>query len=370
MIKNASLYRLVNPVEINHPDLEKMTFSPTNLTQEKSLGWVCPSTEHESMTHRNSGATVMKLRIETRAVPSATIAEEVAKSCKLIEQSTGRKPGKKEKRELKEDALLALLPNAFPKQKDVMCILDGDWLILDTTSSGLIDDAITALVKCVDGFVVEPLNTATSPSVAMATWLSEQEAPDGFDIGRACELRAYDESSAKVRYTNHPLLTDEVKTHLAQGKQPTSLALEFDDRIGFTLTDALQLKKIEFQEKVMMHARADDINPGDFDGSVAIAIGEFRPLLAELVAALGGFAERVQQPEAQAKPAEHAGDDDPMYQQAVDVVLKYRKASISLVQRHLFIGYNRAARLIEAMEAQGVVSRMDSTGHRTVLQPA
>lgn len=231
----------------------------------------------------------MKLRIETRTVPAATIAEKVAEQCKTIEQTTGRKPGKKEKRELKEEALFALLPNAFPKQKDVLCILDDDWLILDTTSSGLIDDAITALVKCVDGFVAEALNTATSPAVAMATWLSEQEAPDGFDIGRACELRACDESSAKVRYTNHPLLTDEVKTHLAQGKQPTSLALEFDDRVGFTLTDALQLKKIDFGDKVMEQARSHDINPGDFDGSLAIAIGEFRPLLAELVMALGGF---------------------------------------------------------------------------------
>jgi S-DNA-T family DNA segregation ATPase FtsK/SpoIIIE len=61
---------------------------------------------------------------------------------------------------------------------------------------------------------------------------------------------------------------------------------------------------------------------------------------------------------------------DPMYDQAVNVVLKTRRPSISLVQRHLRIGYNRAARLIEQMERAGLVSQMQSNGNRDVLVPA
>jgi S-DNA-T family DNA segregation ATPase FtsK/SpoIIIE len=80
-----------------------------------------------------------------------------------------------------------------------------------------------------------------------------------------------------------------------------------------------------------------------------------------------------------APPAENAdaalgdaGGDaeaDPMYDQAVEVVLKTRRPSISLVQRHLRIGYNRAARLIEAMEKAGLVSPMNGAGNREVLAP-
>ena len=61
---------------------------------------------------------------------------------------------------------------------------------------------------------------------------------------------------------------------------------------------------------------------------------------------------------------------DPFYDQAVEIVLKTRRASISLVQRHLRIGYNRAARLIEQVERAGMVSEMQTNGNREVLAPA
>ena len=63
------------------------------------------------------------------------------------------------------------------------------------------------------------------------------------------------------------------------------------------------------------------------------------------------------------------GEKDPLYDQAVEIVLKSRRASISLVQRHLRIGYNRAARLIEDMEKAGMVSAMQSNGNREILVP-
>ena len=63
------------------------------------------------------------------------------------------------------------------------------------------------------------------------------------------------------------------------------------------------------------------------------------------------------------------GEKDPMYDQAVEIVLKNRKASISLVQRHLRIGYQRAARLLEDMENAGMVSSMGHNGQREILVP-
>lgn len=78
-------------------------------------------------------------------------------------------------------------------------------------------------------------------------------------------------------------------------------------------------------------------------------------------------------PEESAEGGEGAALDaeaDPLYDQAVEIVLKTRRPSISLVQRHLRIGYNRAARLIEQMEAAGIVSAMQSNGNREVIAPA
>jgi S-DNA-T family DNA segregation ATPase FtsK/SpoIIIE len=78
-------------------------------------------------------------------------------------------------------------------------------------------------------------------------------------------------------------------------------------------------------------------------------------------AATEGGAEGAEGPDA---------ESDPLYDQAVGIVLKTRRPSISLVQRHLRIGYNRAARLIEQMERAGLVSTMQSNGNREVLAPA
>ena len=66
----------------------------------------------------------------------------------------------------------------------------------------------------------------------------------------------------------------------------------------------------------------------------------------------------------------NGGEKDPLYDQAVEIVLKNRRASISLVQRHLKIGYNRAARLVEDMEKAGLVSAMSGSGQREILVPA
>ena len=68
--------------------------------------------------------------------------------------------------------------------------------------------------------------------------------------------------------------------------------------------------------------------------------------------------------------SEAGGEKDPMYDQAVEIVLKNRKASISLVQRHLKIGYNRSARMLEEMEKAGLISAMSGSGQREILVPA
>ena len=73
--------------------------------------------------------------------------------------------------------------------------------------------------------------------------------------------------------------------------------------------------------------------------------------------------------ETTADAAGGGAESDPLYDQAVEIVLKQRRASISLVQRHLRIGYNRAARLLEEMERAGMVSSMQANGNREILVP-
>jgi len=280
-------------IEVVEAALQRMPFEPCGASQDKAVGWVPPRGQaHGPLIESVNGQWMLRFKVEVRQVPSSVIKRRVDDMAAQIEATTGRKPGKKEKRDLKEDAVAALLPQAFPREQSIWVWLDTTHhrMVLDSTSAARADDIITALVKVLDGFSVEPLNTALSPAVAMATWLAEQEAPAGFAIGKECELKSADESQAVVRYARHPLLTDEVKAHLAQGKQPTRLALEWDDRVTFVLGDNLQLKKLAFDDKVLEQAKAQGQRADDFDGNVLMATAELGPLIGDLIDALDGLA--------------------------------------------------------------------------------
>ena len=142
------------------------------------------------------------------------------------------------------------------------------------------------LIKTFAGLSLTLINTHMSPQSAMASWLITQEWPAAFSVDRECELKAADESKSVVRYVRHPLDTNEVKQHVENGKLPTRLALTWEGRISFTLTEGMQLKKITFLD-VVFEASSVEKDEG-FDTDVAIATGELSQLLPDLFQALGG----------------------------------------------------------------------------------
>ncbi len=273
--------------------LEEARFTECGASQEKSVGWVEPrGHEHGALVEVVGGQWLMKLMIEVKVIPASVVKRKVQEQLDHIEATTGRKPGKKERRDISEDARLALLPVAFTKQGSVQVWVDptAGILVTDAGSQGKADEVMTWLIKAVNGLVVQLVNTQTSPSAAMALWLSTQEGPPDFTVDRECELKAADESRAVVRYTRHALDTEEVSQHIAMGKVPTRLALTWSDRVSFVLTDTLQLKKVSFLETVFEGAAAapGDTQDDNFDADVAIATGELTKLIPDLLEALGG----------------------------------------------------------------------------------
>ncbi len=297
MFKNVMVFRMVSGWSATQAQLEEALdgarFVECGASQEKSVGWVEPRGQaHGALVEIVGGQWLLKLMVEIKTVPGSVVKRKVQDQLAHIEATTGRKPGKKEKREISEDARVALLPMAFSKQSSVTVWIDpkSGFLVLDSGSQSKADEVMTALVKAVDGLAVQLVNTQTSPAAAMSIWLSTHEAPQGFSVDRECELKAADESKAVVRYTRHALDTDEVSQHIAQGKVPTRVAMTWNDRVSFVLTEALQLKKVAILDVVLEGAPA---SPGDrkddnFDADVAIATGELSQLIPDLLEALGG----------------------------------------------------------------------------------
>jgi recombination associated protein RdgC len=292
VFKNVIMYKIAPGWTAEAAQIEEILqsgrFVECGASQEKSVGWTPPRGESNGpLLEVVANQWVLKLMVETRALPASVVNRKAQERAEQIEAATGRKPGKKEIRDIKDDLRLSLLPMAFTKQSSVLVWLNREdqFAVIDAASQARADEVVTLLVQMLPGLALTLVNTKIAPSTAMADWLVTQEAPAGFSVDRECELKAADESKAVVRYTRHRLDTDEVKQHIESGKVPTRLALTWDDRVSFVLTQDLQLKKMAFLEVVFEGASAgkDD----GFDADVAISTAELRKMLPDVIASLG-----------------------------------------------------------------------------------
>ncbi len=295
MFKNLTIYRIGAGWNVPHDEAKvaacEHLFVPCGATQDKSVGWVPPrGEEHGAIIESVAGAWIMKLMIETKSVPGAAVKKKAQEAADHIEQMTGIKPGKKATKELREDALLALLPQAFPRQTAVWVWIDraAGLLMTDASSQSKADEVLTALVRAFDGLALTLLQTTMTPQAAMVSWIASAPDlwPEGFSIERACELRSADEDKSVVKFNRHNIVTDEVRKHIAEGKLPTWAAMSWEGRISFVLTESMQLKKLAFLEGVFDDRPNDD--ESGFDTDVTLATGELSKLIPALVGALGG----------------------------------------------------------------------------------
>lgn len=348
--------------------LMRTEFQPTAANQAKASGFVAPRAAHGAFAESVAGHWIARVMIETRKVPGDALQRRIDEIVDEFEKLNGRTPGRKQRAEIKEAAVDELLPQAFPKQAAVPVWVDptSGLLAIGSTSSAHVDEVITLLVRAIPDFALARVVTRLSPAAAM-TGLLIEGAADDFTIGRDCVLEATDESKAVVKYQRQDLGRDDVRDHLRAGKVPTSLSLTWRSRVSFTLADSMQLKRVEMLDVVFEGRQADE---DTFDADVTIACGELAQLISDLIYMLGGELEEQALAPTGSDTTAVAWDDgesDPMIDRARALVVSHEKASISFVQRHLQIGYNRAARLLESLEREGVVSRMASDGTREII---
>ena len=295
MFKNALVYRIDQWEPPTQTDIESRLegsrFAECGPTQPEAAGWVEPRGEkHGVLLESVGGQLILKLCTESKPVPGGVVRQQLEDRLDKIEAETGRRPKGKAKREIKEQIVHDLLPRAFPKRSTTLVWLDlaAKLVLIGAASYKKADAVVTRLVELFGGLRLAPLQTALSPATAMSAWLSDKEAPRGFSIDRECELKQPDSEKAAVRYARHTLDIDEVGEHIRQGKLPTQLAMTWNSRVSFVLTEALTLKKIKLLDVVLENAGPAGSADGGFDADVAITTGELRLLLPELIEALGG----------------------------------------------------------------------------------
>lgn len=321
MFKNLITYRigegwLTDAAQLAE-QLAKEPFLPCAPTQPLAVGWAPPrGVEHAPLVEVVDGHWLIKLKRESRLLPSSVVQERVDELAEHIEETTGRKPGKKAKKDLKEQAQHELLPRAFTKTSATQVwIAPGlGLLFVDAGSSSRADEVITLLIQASPGLSLQLVQTAESPAACMAAWLLDGVTPEGFNIERECELKGSDDEKPVVRYARHALDIDEVRAHLTSGKMPTRLALSYKERVAFTLTEGFAIKKISFLD-LAFEGRPEASGDEAFDADFALATGELSGLIPALIEGLGGehdfAAGAAPVPAALPAPTEPVSDEAP-----------------------------------------------------------
>lgn len=292
--RNLRLYRLPRDWDIDSAQLEKalaqMPLNRCGGLDMISRGWVYARDEGE-FVHVVNRHWLLALGVEQKLLPTSVVRQEAQERAARIEAEQGRKVGRKELRDLRDRVTEELLPRAFSRRRTTWCWIDpaGGWLVIDAGSDGRADEFLEVLQKSLAGVNLRQLQTQVSPASAMTGWLAEGDAPAGFTIDQDLELRSAAEGQAAIRYVRHALEGEEIRQHIAGGKIATKLAMTWNDRVSFVLTDKLQIKRLAFLDILREQAEQDAATADEqFDVDFALMSGELARMLADLVIALGG----------------------------------------------------------------------------------
>jgi recombination associated protein RdgC len=304
MFKTASFFRIgpdfiLPPLDALEDALQATRFVPCGATQPESCGWVAPrGNKSIALLESIGGQVILNLCTEKRALPASAVKAAVDERIEKFKKETGQeRVSAKTKKEFKEEVVLDLLPRAFTKRSSTMLWLDAanKLLVVGTGSLTGADKVVTCLVEALSavpgslpaiGF--KPVQTNMSAAASMSQWLASREAPFNFTVDRDCELKTPDEHKSTVRYSRHTLEIDEVPQHIAAGKVPTQLALTWNDRLSFVLTESGQMKKIQLLDVVLDGVQKGGKDDDGFDTDAAIITGELSALIPDLMEALGG----------------------------------------------------------------------------------
>jgi len=288
--RNLQAYRITSGnITLNSLEeaLSQRALQPCMQMEMQSRGWVVPREEQENFVHVFGQQWLMSLGVEKKLLPAGVINQHAKARITQIEQMQGYKVGKKQIRDIKEAAMIELLPRAFVQRHKTYAWIDAikNRLVIDTASTHKADEFVEVLIKSVHGLTLESLDTQISPSSAMTRWLSGDDLPSIFTIDRDCELQGMNDEKATVRYTRHVLDAEETARHIRAGKKVIKLAMTWDNKVSFVLHDNLQLRRIT---PLDILKESTESTEELFDSDFAMMTGELSQLITDIIEVLGG----------------------------------------------------------------------------------
>lgn len=299
--KNIIFYRFTQPfktsVEALEEQLHQKRFRSCGSQDMSTYGWVPPLGKHgELLTHAGNGFIMITARKEEKILPASVIKEALEEKIEHIEQEQNRQVLSKEKKTLKDDVLMELLPKAFSRAQNTFAYIDPvkGWLVVDASSYKKAEELTSCLRKCLGSLPIINPPLKNMPSHTMTRWLAKEvPMPDKLLPGDECELQEPGDEGGQIKASKQELFGEEVEVHLQTGKQVSKMALIWNDALSFVLGDDLVIRKLKFTDSIQ--EQLDKVNAEtaaeQFDADFSIMTLTLQQMLDELMENLGGMSE-------------------------------------------------------------------------------
>lgn len=245
--KNNAIERLDNDM------LKNMAFTPCGPTDSIKKGFVSPIDDDDVLKLQVQGHSLLKLRIESKLLPSSVIKKKTAERIEQLEQKLGRNVTKSERLCAKDEVIVDLLPVAFTKDQYVyVWINDKDkFIAVETASFKKAEDVLALIRKELGALALKPLSVENNISFTLKEWVCNDSTPPNFFVLNDAMLADPLEGNGKIKLIDENLTAEEVKSYLNGGREIKSLSFSYKQQTVFTVNTELVFSKISFSSEML-----------------------------------------------------------------------------------------------------------------------
>lgn len=374
LIKNAIVFKAELPrQEVLAQHLAELPFEPVGETFISRAGFIPNGATGELLTPIEGGCS-FTLRYDEKILPASAVRQAVTAAIEETKENLGRDLEGDEIGAVKERVTVELIAKALIKSTVVHAFYhaESNFLVVPTTNKNLAQVLVGTLIKVVGSVKTTTIhvdNVKGGLTTRLKNYLDgDEEAFGEFELGESVQLK---NKSDKVSFDLGTLDSARagLREALAAELMVERMALTHKD-VSFKLTHNFQIKGIEFGGEL---SEDEEAQREDADAAFLWRL-EAATQLLQLVATIQALCELFGYKEPEQPEAPPALDDpdavesDELYGEVCDWIRSEGRPSVSAIQRKFKLGYNRAARLIERLELDGIVTPMSSNGSREVIK--